>query len=127
MYGPYVNMINELHRTRYTVQLLSYYDACSERKQYGSLFGLLTPLPFSEYYSGEEFGGITFTERLLSYGLNNLISAKEKYMQAYFQTCLDNGVYVDHTQKWGKVIRLSGRKGKVFTANYTVLGLKGKL
>ena len=120
-------MINELHKTRYTTQLLSYYYVCSERKQNGSLFGLLTPLPFSEYYSGEEFGGITFTERLLSYGLNNLTSAKEKYMQAYFQTCLDNGVYVDHTQKWGKVIRLSGRKGKVFTANYTVLGLKGKL
>ena len=120
-------MINELHKTRYTTQLLSYYYVCSERKQNGSLFWLLTPLPFSKYYSRGEFGGITLTKILLIYGLNNLISAKEKYMQSYFQTCLDNGVSVDKTHKWGKVIRASGRKGKFFTENYTVLGQKGKV
>ena len=119
-------MLHIRHATRYTDQLLSYYDACSERKQNGSLFGLLTPLPFLEYYSRGEFGGVMFTKRLLSYELNNLISAKEKYMQTYFQTCLENVVSVDHTHKWGKVIRASGRKGKVFTAKYTVLGLKDK-
>ena len=56
-----------------------------------------------------------------------MIKAKEKYIQAYFQKFSDHGCSVDHTHKWSKVIRASGRQGKIFTANYTVLGLKGKV
>ena len=103
-YGPYVNMINKLHKTQYTRQSLSYYDACSKQNVNSALFGLLTPTPFSEFHSKGEFGGLTFSKKLLQYGLNNLVGAKEKYIQAYFQTCSDSGCSADHTHKWSKVI-----------------------
>ena len=34
---------------------------------------------------------------------------------------------MDHTHKWGKIITASNRRGKVFTANYTVMSLMGKV
>ena len=49
----------------------------------------------------------------------------EPYLQASFQVRYDEGNTADHTHKYAKVIKASGRKGRVFTASYTVASLNG--
>jgi hypothetical protein len=47
----------------------------------------------------------------------------ESYHQASFQMRYDEGNTADHTHKYAKVIKASGRKGHVFSASYTVASL----
>jgi hypothetical protein len=49
----------------------------------------------------------------------------EAHHQASFQTHYDKGNTADHTHKYAKVIKASGRKGRVFTASYTMASLLG--
>lgn len=128
--GVFANAVNETNRIRFDYSRVGYYDAKAEtaEKDADSNFGQQTlPMPFSQFNRPGHFNGIRLTPKLLNALFNSYMVAYEPYFQASFQLESDEGIFTDHTHKFGKGIRASGRAGKVFTASYTGGGLAGAI
>jgi len=128
LFGTYTDMINELHSIQYDKSKLSYLDRASEYCDKMEQFqGGKVPTVFSSFNSGGEYIGIRLSQRLLKTVFRHFMQGHEPYMQAYFQTCHDEGVATDHSHKYAKLINASSLSGKVFHASYTVTSLRGKI
>lgn len=57
--------------------------------------------------------------------LQLFMKVHEKYMQSFFQTCVDEAATADHSHKYSNKITVSGKGGAVFTATYTTMSLGG--
>ena len=107
MYGTYANSINELHRIRYSMETISYYDTIAEKKDLADNIEFdFIPKVFSNFDSAGEYGGIKLTAKLLRRFTFNYILSREKYFQASFQMVYDEGNASDHTHKLSKVIQI---------------------
>ena len=116
MIGTFVNMINELYRTQYDRDRISYYDAAYERVKktsenpYFQSFKFTEP--FSTYDTPGEYGGLRLSRHLMKNAFLFFMRSHEEYMQTYFPKCSDEGVTVDHTFKYAKMISAPGGQEK---------------
>lgn len=127
LYGTYAKIINEMHRIRYDMSQISYYDTvCDMMTNFESSEATIPPIQaFSNFDSPGEFGGIKLEVNLLKACLRSYMRANEHYFQISFQMHYDDGNAGDHTHKMANLVRSSGRRGKVFTASYTVTSKLG--
>jgi hypothetical protein len=98
MFGTFCCMINELHQVCYSKSKLSYLDTVAELRK-SSVVDIGVPPLFNEFVSPGEFGGIRLTRNLVKAVFFNFMLKHEPYMQATFQTCIDNGLTVDQSFK----------------------------
>eukprot|EP00978_Attheya_sp_CCMP212_P038274 scaffold188116_cov35-Attheya_sp.AAC.1 len=128
--GSFASMINEVHRIRYDRSRVGYFDRMEHTaKQDTSGFydQQMIPPMYSPYNQPGHFGGIKLTKAALKAASNSYMKAKENYMQNSFQLQSDAALFTDHTHKFPKAIRASGRPGKIFSAGYTGVGLEGAI
>lgn len=127
IYRTYVNDINQQQRIRYDMDHINYYDTVADMM--GAVEECDRELPaievFSEFNSPGNYNGIKLTVDLMKTCVRNFILAREKYYQASFQMHCDDGAAADHTHKLAKFIKANGRRGRVFTASYTVMSKLG--
>jgi hypothetical protein len=129
MFGPFTQMVNELHSFRYDKTQLSYYDAVAEAcngLQEDAIHGIPPPT-FAPFISPGSFGGIRLTNTLMKVVFSSFMKVTEPYMQASFQMSIDEGLAMDHTHKFSNSIYVSGCSGRVFTASITGTGLGGEI
>jgi hypothetical protein len=129
MFGPYTQMVNELHSIRYDQTQLAYYDAVAEAPN-GFLKEALHYIPpptFASFISPGAFGSIHLMEVLMKVIFSSFMHITEPYMQASFQRGIDEGIAMDHTFKFSNLIYISNCPGRVFTASITGTGLGSKI
>jgi len=131
LYGSFVNMINELHRIRYSMAHISYLDCLVD---WAPLFSQNKKVkrPFSEFRSVGHFNGVRLDERLLKKLYNSFMAVNEPYMQASFQCHVDEGCTGDDTHKFNSFIFLKPPEKnsavvQPFGASWTSTNLNGRI
>ncbi len=109
-------MINELHHIHHSKLKLSYLDTQAELNNI-SVAQLGVPPLFHNYVSQGEFSGIHLSRSLVKAVFYNFMLKLEPYLQASVQTCIHNGLSVDHSFKLSSSIHVQGRPGEVFSAS----------
>ena len=125
MFGTFQDIINGLHALWYTMNHVSQLDSLHDLNRKSGMEMLENVGFFSHQYDTKGYCGVRVSKALVKSVFESFMLSHEPYMQAYFQTCSDEGASKDETFKYANVIKLSGRKGKVFTASTTLLSQSG--
>jgi 3'-5' exonuclease len=124
-FGTFADVFNSLYRLDYDMSRLSYYSVHKNYRSNLTTVKLDFPTPYGRFETVGEYNGLKLTRQLVKQIVIQFMGLHEPYLQASFQLRYDKGNTADHTHKYAKVIKASGRKGHVFTASYTVASLLG--